>query len=397
MMKKFSIPLVALLLATNIHAGITWPKYIDNSRCLGGEDCGFAELGGLSSDIIFDEPINYFDKNNRFHKMIGVGHRVWFKWNIGGQNPSERLPLVTEWGEETPYVLLGLNNAWFTVQADKCKWNNNTDCVYSGQENATWSWSQVSRGISLSHEAVKGQGFTHFRYKLGFNPNTLSLGIDKSKIKNLSNGQLNMLARKLRMPSVMMTITLESDDGSVQSTTGTLMVSSPQIVKLNDRQCTLQFDPSSIDFGSLSVSTAQNGKIGVERVATLKLNCSGYNDTSIGRYISGSNVTHSVLSATLKAANEVQINGKTKIGLAKNPNKVAPNIYIEGDLNPDQECGTSSTTLEVGNLSPNPDSFGGVTDAISGSKQIYWRLCKQPGEVEGGQYSASATISIDFK
>ena len=155
-MKKFSIPLVALLLATNIHAGITWPKYIDNSKCLSGEDCGFAELGGLSSDIIFDEPINYSDKNNRFHKMIGVGHRVWFKWNIGGQNPSERLPLVTEWGEETPYVLLGLNNAWFTVQADKCKWNKNTDCVYPKISGFGAVDDVGKRPISLWHKQTPG-------------------------------------------------------------------------------------------------------------------------------------------------------------------------------------------------------------------------------------------------
>lgn len=413
-MKNIIMMMALTMTITSVDARVElWPTYIDNAQCLQGNECGRSELGGINPDQIHQIPNVY----NALTGYKGSSHKVFVQWEVNASNKpgdhpqpplSGGIPLMTRDFEETPYVLHGFENTTFNVQYDRGNYDPNSDTTTWGdQGNLNFDWRQVSSGVKLSVECNSKQVITMLRFKMWTN-NGFYLTVDRSKLNGISKQKLNLMARNIYLPSISIRTFLHRDNDK-DKVSDWINVFAGQVSRLNDRKCMLKFDPSTINFDKLSLSEGQEGKVGSESITMLKLECSGfnYNDHPYQKpiydqiydnpKINGNNVVHSVVSAKLTAGNEVNIEGKRKIGLVKDQNtSPSPYLYIEGDVTANQQCG-SLTTLELGDLQANPHTFGGPNSDFTGSKEIYWRVCKKPGEVDSGTYKGSATIKIEYK
>lgn len=211
---------------------------------------------------------------------------------------------------------------------------------------------------------------------------------------------------------------------------------SDKIARLNHRQCKLTLNPDKpVYFGNLSVTDDQEGQIGTTRETQVHLSCGGsYNeylfsggtkilsdgssDPTVNVLtltpVSGKKAVHVVEEMKITAGTPVMINNENKIGLtlqgsnSRNNTVRAvpnPNIYVEGSLDNTPFCGTKNKPLPLDvdlkqhSLVKSFENKGEPDNAI-GPRHIntfYWKLCKKNGEVEGGKYKGTATISIKYK
>ena len=125
--------------------------------------------------------------------------------------------------------------------------------------------------------------------------------------------------------------------------------------------------------------------------------------------VSGKKAVHVVEEMKITAGTPVMINNEKKIGLtlqgSNSLNVPNPNIYVEGSLNQTPFCGVNNNPLPLDvdlkqySLVKSFENNGEPNNAI-GPRHIntfYWKLCKKNGEVEGGKYKGTATISIKYK
>ena len=422
-----------------------WPGYIDNSGCAQAKECGhmvniFSKdgkifLGGnkrLSITKTQDAWRNGTGANSThaIQPRIHV-HMTEISGNqTGTENGKYGVYLRDGKGNDTRYRLKGFpydKNIALNIRAWLCNVSKDTyECKDNGEYfDYQYTLAELING-SYSEKAPMLKDKKAISWlEVWVNGNDYRLASDNDGYGT----------RSLHLPGLWAYISVDIFDQygtkiNTDNSGGNIVLIREKIARLNHRQCKLTVTPDKpVYFGNLSVTDEQVGQIGPTVDTRVELSCPGtYTETLLsGGFsskdnpdptvnvwtstpVSGEKAVHVVEEMTITAGTPVTINGEKKIGLTLQENSSTqpvpnPNIYVEGSLSKTAVCGKSNNPLPLDvNLKQHSlvQSFQnkGEPGHAIGPQHVntfYWKLCKKNGEVEGGKYKGTATISIKYK
>lgn len=428
-----------------------WPGYIDNSDCSGSKDCGFA-VNVFSDDGVFwsGEIPEVTSMSIRLIGNDGTGNRAthslrpYFALQLGpiatnqnqGTDPKFGVYLKDGMGNDTNYRLKGFKSSpevAVKIRAHLCSVVKDTNTGIKSCDKETrfvdyeYTFEDLKDGVYKSNHKLNNWEAVKW----------VEVWMQNNKDFRLASNTSGFGVRSLHLPYILIygRYTTYDRDGNVIADAFDKGASSRYLlldkkVRLNHRQCKLSLTPDKpVNFGNLSVTDDQEGQIGITKDTQIHLSCDGVYSENLftGGYIpdpavdfeeskdiSGKNAVHVVEEMKITATTPVMINSEKKIGLTLEKSSTLdnsaqavpnPNIYVEGSLTKTPFCGTKNKPLPLDvNLKQYSLVQGfenkGEPDNAIGPRHIntfYWKLCKKNGEVEGGKYKGSATISIKYK
>lgn len=438
-----------------------WPGYIDNSECLekrannGPAECGWSNFAPMNNGTS-----TVFQSNEM--EFVSIWRKLWSEYafntslqsqlnymevfltpyiepneyhsNVdGGVTKENGIPLYTQDKvTQTKYLLkgFGADKQTIKVRYKKCtKINQN----YSGKDlldckfDSTWHYLPEISFDSLLDPSKWGGMVSLGKFE-GIGAIEVIMGSPDFRIA--LRGEDHSDVRSLYMPAIKLKMRMWPKNVYGTSIFANHLESSVDIIpgrpaRLNQRQCTLDIKPivdfgtEYLDFEDHFVGKNQTGKLGREIATNLRLNCGKYQESLIvgghtdkvsnaGKYVYrdvvGNWVTHYVRNVKITPTEKVNIEGQDRIGLKNGTtNQVATNLYVEGSLSPNQECGYNPLKVDpIGNnqgfastIKANPRENGDI-DWFNYST-IYWKLCKTPGRMDAGKYRGNATVTIEYQ
>ena len=423
-----------------------WPGYIDNSGCYYQTECGqmvniFKDdgkifVGGRKRPILTNTQEAWRNGNgpNSTHSIKPLLH-VEMRGIAGRQSDEGKYGVYLKDGAgvDTEYRLKGFPSGKdfaLNVRAWLCNVEKGTNkCNDNGKfVDYKFTLSELMKGSYSKNEHLLNNLQAISWLEVWVYGNNYRLASDDA-----------FKTRSLQLPGLWLYIQTKrynqyGDEIPYNNSGSQVILISEKIARLNHRQCNLTITPNKpVHFGNLSVTDDEEGQIGTTIDTRVELSCPGtYTeglisggfssedkpDPSVNVWtptqVSGQNAVHVVEEMKISATSPVMINGEKKIGLVFQkantldgsaqlvPN---PNIYVEGSLTKTPFCGKQNNPLPLDvDLKQHSmvQSFQntGEKDHAIGPKYVntfYWKLCKKNGEVEGGKYKGTATISIKYK
>lgn len=442
-MKKVFIGITLLLSVSSVFSASRWywPTYIDNTNCLtklAGVD-GYPECGTRSFPDIGDNVIPLGDFPELHTKILELN---WLRSNSYTDNygdiklttPSysvvfipgvidgpkegpftDTIPLEGA-GGTTKYRLLGMNKGKFRLSYDGCYVKPTTLATYPGVVPKCYLAEEknILVGEVTVQDLLSGSipNMTkRFNAYLGKYPYMITKvnvefvrgDTEQLRLRSYAKSIQDQQVRKVKLPGFSVSYKLDNHAGSNPTTYSTVVSSS--IARLNDRKC--QLDTSKvIDFKTINLNSNDSGKIGNEISAQIKLICNGFfdgqdpNGTGTENN-TGSYVRHTVTGVSLTSTEQVVgLDNQNKIALKSNDhNAKAENLYVEASFQPGQECSTNAIPLGESAVGSDWGMFGDSNTSVTvpNIHNIYWKLCKKPGEVLGGDYTGTVTLKLKYK
>ena len=430
-----------------------WPGYIDNSDCAASTDCGFGVNIFANGGVFWSGEIPEVTTTSiRLLGNDGTGAdsthatRPFFALRLlelavnQNQGTEEKYGVYLKDGKgnDTSYRLKGFRSSpeiAIKIRAHLCRVE---------KKNAINSCVEDTRYVDYEYTLSDLKSGT---YKGPYKLNNweavkwVEVWMQNNDFRLASNSD-GYNVRSLHLPAVYIDsrYTTYNRDGGVisdaniggQAPTGSRYLLLDKIVRLNHRQCKLSLTPDTpVNFGNLSVTDDQVGQIGTTRETRIDLSCDGrytenlFTGGTVGdpnvnvektTDISGQNAVHVVEEMKITANSPVSINGIQQIGLtlqqantqSKDANQPVANpyMYVVGSLSKTGGCDVSSLPInqDIKDIASKIKTFedGNKNDkdysiAPLHLNTLYWKLCKTKGEVEGGKYKGTATISIKYK
>lgn len=392
---------------------LNWPPYIDNSACLkGASKCHF-NTGWNDGTIWFDNISSITQQylgSAGSSQYNGTGYKANIKFKYVGlpQTPQPGKPMLLaaagNYQDATTYKLSGLENEEMTVQWQYVEWNK--DWTSHGETKYYYdkfTVSQVMTGVSLGRHFDSNQqvtGYSIWYDSLDYNNFYLISG-DRPQV------------RTLQLPGIRGELTLIPDKNEYKGYTDRGLQFLPiQYVRLNHRECEIKVDSNTVNFGEVIIPPDKTGVVSNEIATQIKLSCNGYNETlwwgslenqNKNYQINGEGVFHTVTNLHLTPTYLTTTDSSVKkIGLQLEGNdgngqKIPKNFYVEGSLVEKAQCGQNA--LNVDGHTNNLPEFGDTVSDFNDKdySKIYWKLCKEPGGLQGGKYKGSVTIKLEYR
>lgn len=433
-MRSFVICLMLVLGAAvikDVHAGqiIVWPGYVDNSDCLADankKECGYG-VNVFSADGKFYDDATVFQKD--FDKLWtdtfnAQDPKISINLRFSGLIPDSRydpgfgIHLTDANGNPTNYKLKGLASGvnvrihWCTRDND----NNPNKCSAipgNGYTDYTFSENDIYEGKTWIETSL-----THYRQR----PSYIEVWMNGKNFRlYTANPEADSRVRSIKLPGISIHAHIQAIN-KAEPGKGHQTIATPQQLVLfskntllNQRKCKLTFKPSnSVFFGDLTVTPKQIGNIADIKYTELYLNCGQTDPNWVidGKQVWGSYAVHTVES--VKVIPILKVAGKPNvIGLKRTEDQDArPNLYVEGSFTNSVACGHDVLPLDTNLKAYFPSEFK-REDKLDWKEpsrdpepqtirnrymnKLYWRLCKETGAVDPGEYKGSATVTIQYK